>query len=184
MLKKDDIVLDHNRSYWHEAGHVLVARKLKIPVAAVIFTNLKRMPNTQVMGNLHTVYYFTKKRNAASIAKEEAEWVKHFGVEKVCIASSAGMAAEEIYSPPAQLCLGDSDLIKSRSNGTLTIEDLVPRAKEILTANHETLKALATRLIKNGRPVFLKLPLKTVLPPWEVIVEREEINSIVNAVLK
>jgi hypothetical protein len=45
MLGRNDIIFDHARAYWHEAGHVLVARKLDVPVAGVIYTNLKRLPD-------------------------------------------------------------------------------------------------------------------------------------------
>jgi hypothetical protein len=135
MLGRDDIVLDHARAYWHEAGHVLVARKLDVPVAAVIYTNLKRLPDTRVSGGLATVYYFTRETNPIQKAKQEANWIRQFGVEKVCTITGRGTAAEEIYSPPADLALDDGELIKSRSNNAYTIQDFLPQATQILRAN-------------------------------------------------
>jgi hypothetical protein len=73
MIGRDDIVLDHARAYWHEAGHVLVARRLEVPVTGVIYTNLKRLPDTRVSGNLQTVYYMTRETNPERKAAEEAD---------------------------------------------------------------------------------------------------------------
>jgi len=179
MLQRDDIVLDHARAYWHEAGHILVARKLNVPVAAVIYTNLKRLPDAQVSGGLVTVYYFTRETNPTRKAAEQAEWVRHFGIERVCTVTAGGTAAEEIYSPPADLALDDGELIKSRSKGKYAIQDFLPQATEILRANTETLRALATRLIENGQRVFNQVALKHVLPQFEFVITREEIDSIV-----
>lgn len=179
MLGRDDIIRDHNRAYWHEAGHALVARKLDVPVAGVIYTNLKRRPDAQVSGKLVTVYYFTSETNPQRRAEEEAAWVRHFGIEKVCTLTAAGTAAEEIYSPPAELALEDGELVKSRTNGTRTIQEFLPPATQILTANAETLKALAARLIGNGRRVLDKVGSNPVMPSqWELIIRREEILSI------
>ena len=137
MIGRDDIVLDHARAYWHEAGHLLVARKLQVPVTGVIYTNLKRLPDGRVSGNLQTVYYVTGEANPESRAAEEAEWVRFFGVDKVCTLSAAGMASEEMYSAPAQLAFGDGERIKARTLGARTIQDFLPQASEILTANAE-----------------------------------------------
>src|SRR6202140_2504794 len=109
MLGRDDIIIDHARAYWHEAGHVLVARKLDVPVAGVIYTNLKRLPDNHVSGNLVTAYYFTSETNPVRRAAEQAEWVRHFGIDKVCTATAGGTAAEEIYAAPAELALEDGD---------------------------------------------------------------------------
>lgn len=178
MLGRDDIVLDHARAYWHEAGHVLVARKLNVPVAGVIYTNLKRLPDNRVSGKLVTVYYFTSETNPVRRAAEEAEWVRHFGIDKVCTATAGGTAAEEAYSAPAELALEDRELIKSRTNGARTIQEFLPRATEIVTANAETLRALAARLIENGRRILDQVALKPVLPQFELVITREEIDSI------
>jgi hypothetical protein len=178
MLGRDDIVLDHARAYWHEAGHILIARKLDVPVAGVIYTNLKRLPDTRVSGNLQAVYYTTRETNPMRRAAEEAEWVRFFGIEKVCTLGAGGMAAEEIYSAPAQLALEDGERVKSRSNGKHTIQEFLPQAKQILTANAETLRALATRLIENGGRVLDQARLKPVLPQVEWIITRAEIDSI------
>jgi hypothetical protein len=94
-------VLDHVRAYWHEAGHVLVARRLGVPVAGVIYTNLKRLPDTRVSGNLVTVYYTTRETNAERRAAEEADWVRHFGIDKVCTASAGGTAAVVTWRLPS-----------------------------------------------------------------------------------
>src|ERR1022692_822720 len=123
MIGRDDIVLDHARAYWHEAGHLLVARRLEVPVSGVIYTNLKRLPDGRVSGNLQTVYYMTRETDPER------------------------RAAEEMYSAPAQLALEDGERIKARTYGTRTIQDFLPQASEMLTANAETLKALAARLI-------------------------------------
>lgn len=179
MLGRNDIALDHARAYWHEAGHVLVARKLDVPVAGVIYTNLKRLPHLRVAGNLHTAYYFTSETNPERRAAEEAAWIRQFGLEKVCVLSAAGMAAEEMYAAPAQMTLIDEETIKSRTSGTRTIKDFLPQAAQIVTANVETLKALATRLIDNGRRVLDRVGLNPVMPSqWELIITREEIDSI------
>jgi hypothetical protein len=179
LLGRDYIVLDHARAHWHEAGHVLVARKLDVPVQGVIYTNLKRLPDTHVLGNLVTVYYFTREKNPIRKAKQEAEWILQFGIERVCTLTAGGTAAEEIYSPPADLALIDGELVRSRSNGTRTIEEFLPQASQILKANTPTLKALATRLIENGRRVFAQVALKPVLPQFEFILTKEEVDSIV-----
>jgi len=71
MLGRNDIVLDHTRAYWHEAGHVLVARKLDVSVAGVIYTNLKRLPDSRVSGKLATAYYFTRETSPVRRAAEE-----------------------------------------------------------------------------------------------------------------
>ena len=179
MLGRDDIILDHARAYWHEAGHVLVARNLGVPVAGVIYTNLKRRPDMRVSGTLATAYYFTRETNPVRKAAEQAEWVRHFGIDKVCTATAGGTAAEEIYSAPAELALEDGELIKSRTNGTHTIQDFLPRATQILTAKAEILKALAARLIENGRRVLDKVGSNSVMPSqWELVITREEIISI------
>ena len=169
MLGPNNILLDHARAYWHEAGHVLVARKLDVPVAGVIYTNLKRLPDGRVSGNLVTVYYFTSETNPQRKAAEQAAWVRYFGIDKVCTATAGGTAAEEIYSPPAQLALDDGELIKSRTNGTRTIADFLPQAKQILRANAETLRALATRLIDNRKLVLDRVGLNPVMPSqWDL----------------
>ena len=179
MLGRDDIILDHARAYWHEAGHVLVARNLGVPVAGVIYTNLKRRPDMRVSGTLATAYYFTRERNPVRKAAEQAEWVRHFGIDKVCTAIAGGTAAEEIYSAPAELALEDGELIKSRTNGAHTIQDFLPRATQILTGNAEALKALAARLIENGRRVLDKVGSNSVMvSQWELVITREEIISI------
>jgi hypothetical protein len=179
MLGRDDIIHDHARAYWHEAGHVLIARKLDVPVAGVIYTNLKRRPDMRVSGTLATAYYFTRETNPVRKAAEQAEWVRYFGIDKVCTATAGGTAAEEIYSAPAELALEDGELIKSRTNGTRTIQDFLPQATQILTANAETLKTLAARLIENGRRVLDKVGLNSVMPSqWELVITREEIISI------
>ncbi len=122
MLGVNDIVLDHARAYWHEAGHVLVARRLGVPVTSVIYTNLKRRADMQVSGNLNTVYYMTRHtKNPERKAAEEADWVRLFGVDKVCTVSAGGTAAEEIYSPPAELALDDEEQVKSRTNGIMSV---------------------------------------------------------------
>ena len=72
----------------------------------------------------------------------------------------------------------DGELIKSRKNGTRTIQEFLPQASEILTANPETLKALATRLIENGQRVLDQVKAKVVLPQFEVVITKEEIDSI------
>jgi hypothetical protein len=178
MIGRDDFILDHARAYWHEAGHVLVARRLEVPVTGVIYTNLKRLPDSRVSGNLQTVYYMTRETNPQRRAAEEADWVRLFGVEKVCTLSAAGMASEEMYSAPAQLALEDGERIKVRTNGTRTIQDFLPQASEMLTANAETLKALAARLIENGGRVLDQVGLKPVLPQVEWIMMTDEIDSI------
>jgi hypothetical protein len=178
MIGRDDIVVDHARAYWHEAGHVLIARKMEVPVAGVIYTNLKRLPDSRVLGNLQTVYYMTRETNPERRAAEEAEWVRFFGIEKVCTVGAAGMASEEMYSAPAQLALEDGERIKSRSNGTRTIQDFLPQASEILKANAETLKTLVARLIRNGNRVLDQVKSKVVLPQAEWIITRDEIDSI------
>jgi len=156
----------------------LVARKLGVPVAGVIYTNLKRLPDTRVSGKLVTVYYFTRETNPQRRAAEEAEWVRHFGIDKVCTVSAGGTAAEEIYSAPAELALEDGELIKARTNGTRTIQEFLPQASEILTANADTLKALATRLIENGKRVLDQVTSKLVLPQFELVIAKDEIDSI------
>lgn len=171
-------MLDHARAYWHEAGHVVVARKLDVPVAGVIYTNLKRLPDNQVSGNLFTVYYFTRETNPVRSAADEAAWVRQFGIAKVCTATAGGTAAEEIYSPPAELAFDDGELIKSRTNGTRTIQDFLPQATQILTANAETLRALAARLTQNGRRVLAQVAVKPELTQFELVITKEEINSI------
>jgi hypothetical protein len=178
MLERDGILLDHARAYWHEAGHVLVATRLGVPVAGVIYTNLKRLPDTRVSGKLVTVYYFTRETNPVRRAAEETEWVRHFGIDKVCTVTAGGAAAEEIYSAPAELALEDGELIKSRSNGTRTIQDFLPQASEMLAANDETLKILATRLIENGQRVLDQVKSKLILPQFELVITRDEIDSI------
>ena len=178
MIGRDYIVLDHARAYWHEAGHLLVARRLGVPVTGVIYTNLKRLPDGRVSGNLLTVYYMTREPNPERRAAEEAQWVRFFGVEKVCTLGAAGMASEEMYSAPAELALEDGERIKVRTNGTRTIQDFLPQASEILRANAETLKALAARLIENGGRVFGQIGLKPVLPQMEWIMTINEIDSI------
>jgi hypothetical protein len=179
LLGRGSVVWEHARAYWHEAGHVLVARKLDVPVQAVIYTNLKRLPDRQVSGGLVTVYYFTRESNPVRRAKQEAEWVRQFGVERVCTLTAGGTAAEEIYSPPAELGLDDQELIKFRSNGAYTMQDLLPRARQILIDNPEALRALASRLIENGRRVFAEVPLKAVLPLYEFVLTKAEIDNIV-----
>ncbi len=179
MLGRNDIIFDHARAYWHEAGHVLIARKLDVPVAGVIYTNLKRLPDKRVSGTLATAYYFTRETNPQRKAAEQAEWVRHFGIDTVCTATAGGTAAEEVYSAPAELALEDGELIKSRTNGTRTIEDFLPQATDILIANAEILKALAARLINNGRRVLDRVGLNPVIPSqWELVITREEIDSI------
>jgi hypothetical protein len=178
MLGRDDIILDHNRAYWHEAGHILVARKLDVPVAGVIYTNLRCLPDHQVSGNLQAVYYMTRETDPARKAAEEADWVRHFGIDKVGTLGAGGMAAEEIYSPPAQLALEDGERVRSRSGGKHRIQDFLPQATQILTANAETLRALADRLIDNGRRVLDQVVLKSVLPQVEWIITRDGIDSI------
>jgi hypothetical protein len=88
------------------------------------------------------------------------------------------MASEEMYSAPAQLALEDGERIKVRTNGTRTIQDFLPQASEMLTANAETLKALAARLIENGGRVLDQVGLKPVLPQVEWIMMTDEIDSI------
>lgn len=178
MIGPDHIVVDHARAYWHEAGHVLVARTLDVPVTGVIYTNLKRLPDSRVSGNLQTVYYMTRETNPERRAAEEADWVRFFGVERVCTLGAAGMASEEMYSAPAQLALEDGERIKSRTNGTRTIQDFLPRASAILTANAETLKTLAARLIENGHRVLDQVKSNLVLPQVEWIITRDGIDSI------
>jgi hypothetical protein len=178
MIGPNDIVLDHARAYWHEAGHVLVARKLDVYVVGVMYANLKRLANNQVAGNLQTAYTMTRETDPKRKAAEDAEWVRHVGLEKACIISAAGMAAEEIYSPPAQLTLEDGERIKSRTNGTRTIEDFLPQASAVLNANAETLKILAKSLVANGQRVLDQVALKTQLPPWEWIMTFKEIDGI------
>jgi hypothetical protein len=75
--------------------------------------------------------------------------------------------------------LEDGELIKSRTNGTRTIQDFLPQATQILTGNATTLNALAARLIENGRRVLDKVRLNSVMPSqWELVITREEIISI------
>jgi len=105
-----------------------------VPVTGVIYTNLKRLPDSRVSGNLQTVYYMTRETNPERRAAEEADWVPFFGVEKVCTLGAAGMASEEMYSAPAQLALEDGERIQARTNGTRTIQDFLPQASEILAA--------------------------------------------------
>jgi len=88
------------------------------------------------------------------------------------------MAAEQMYSAPAELALEDGERIKSRTNGTRTIQDFLPQASDIMTANAETLKALAARLIENGYRVLDQVKSKLVLPQVEWIITKEEIDSI------
>jgi hypothetical protein len=178
MIRPDDIVLDHARAYWHEAGHILVARKLDVPVVGVIYTNLKRLRDGRVSGNLQTVYYMTRESNTVLRASEETEWVRFFGVAKVCTLGAAGMASEEMYGAPAQLALEDGERIKSRSNGKYTIQDFLPQASEILKANAGTLNALATRLIGNGSRVLDQVGAKILLPQVEWIITKDEIDGI------
>lgn len=178
MIGPNDIVGDQARAYWHEAGHILVARKLCVPVAGVIYTNLRRLPDSRVLGNLQTVYYMTKETNPQRRAAEEAEWVRFFGIEKVCTLGAAGMASEEMYSAPAQLAFEDGERVKSRSNGTRTIQDFLPQASEILKSNATMLKILAVRLIENGSRVLDQVKYKLVLPHAEWIIMRDEIESI------
>ena len=42
-----------------------------------------------------------KRDESKHRAAQEAEWIRHFGINKVCTASAGGTAAEEIYSAPA-----------------------------------------------------------------------------------
>lgn len=149
-----------------------------MPVAGVIYTNLKRLPDTRVSGKLVTVYYFTRETSPVRRAAEETEWVRHFGIDKVCTATAGGTVAEEMYSGPAELALEDGELIQSRTNGTRTIQEFLPQASEILTANAETLKALATRLIENGQRVLDQVKSKLVLPQFELVITRDEIDTI------
>jgi len=130
------------------------------------------------LGNLQTVYYMTRETNPERRAAEEAEWVRFFGIEKVCTIGAAGMASEEIYSAPAQLALEDGERVKFRSNGTRTIQDFLPQASGILNANPEMLKTLATRLIRNGNLVLDQVKSKLVLPQAEWIITRDEIDSV------
>jgi hypothetical protein len=67
-------------AYWHEAGHVLVTRTLDVPVAGVIYNDLKRLPDSRVKGYLATMYYPTQHTSPERLAAEEAEWIRHFGL--------------------------------------------------------------------------------------------------------
>ena len=178
MLGRDDIILDHARAYWHEAGHVLVARNLEVPVAGVIYTNLKRRPDMRVSGTLATAYYFTRETNPVLKAAEQAEWVRHFGIVKFALRLREVRRLRK-YMAPAEMTLEDGELIKSRTNGTRAIQDFLPQATQILTANATTLNALAARLIENGRRVLDKVGLNSVMPSqWELVITGEEIISI------
>jgi hypothetical protein len=62
MLGRDGVVLDHARAYWHEAVHILAAKKLDVPVAAVIYTYLKRLPDIQVSSKSGTAITLPERR--------------------------------------------------------------------------------------------------------------------------